>query len=225
MNILYYSWDLNSEKKYADMLKLIDATVNFTTDEEFVVQSLEEGAVDVLIFDTTNILNYKKLFQYKVDKMDKIIYVAITSPTNSFILEEALAFGLNDYVYDGITKEAFLAKINALLYLLTRKTTFTSNAILKVKDLTLNPYTREAKRGDVEVSLTNKEYKLLELLVKNKNKVVTREMIAEKVWGKEIPDHKNIGDVYITFLRRKIEYGFPSKIIKTIRNVGYIIKD
>ncbi|CAM3190512.1 winged helix-turn-helix domain-containing protein [Streptobacillus ratti] len=225
MNILFYSWDLNSEKKYEDMLKLLDATVNFTTDEEFVVKSLEEGAVDVLIFDTTNILNYKKLFQYKVDKMDKIIYIAITNPTNNFIIEEALAFGLNDYVYDGITKEAFLAKINAILYLLTRKNTFTSNSILKVKDLTLNPYTREAKRGDVEVSLTNKEYKLLELLVKNKNKVVTRETISEKVWGKEIQDNKNIGDVYITFLRRKIEYGFPTKIIKTIRNIGYIIKD
>ncbi|QXW66337.1 response regulator transcription factor [Streptobacillus moniliformis] len=207
------------------MLKLLDTTVNFTTDEKFVVKSLESGEVDILIFDTTNILNYKKLFQYKVDKMDKIIYVAITSPTNSFIIEEALSFGLNDYIYDNISSEAFLAKINAILYLLTRKNLFTSNAILKVKDLTLNPYTREAKRGDVEVSLTNKEYKLLELLVKNKNKVVTRETISEKVWGKEIQENKNIGDVYITFLRRKIEYGFPTKIIKTIRNIGYIIKD
>lgn len=225
MKILYYSWDIKKEFDYPEKLKKDHLNVEVTNDESIVIEKLENKEIDVLIFDTTNIMNYKKLFQYFNEPENNIFIMAITKPDNTFITEEALDIGLHDYIYSSATPTQFSAKVRSFLYLITKEKKVDENGILKVKDLELNPLTREAKRGGKEVALTNKEYKLLELLLVNKNKIVTRETILESVWGKDYSSNKNIGDVYVTFLRRKIEYGFPTKIIKTIRNVGYIVKE
>lgn len=225
MKILYYSWDIKKENNYPDALSREGINVKITSDEEEVLNKIESGSIDLLIFDSTNVMNYKKLFQYLSNDKNKVLSIAITKLTNNFLIEEALSFGLNDYITDNLTPKQFVAKIKAFLYLITKQKHYSGNTILKVQDLELNPYTREAKRGELEVILTNKEYKLLELLMLNKNKVVSRTMISEKVWNKDENDEKNIGDVYITFLRRKIDKGFSNKLIKTVRNIGYMIKD
>ena len=225
MKILYYSWDIKKDYDYPDKLRKDHLNIEVTSDESVVLDKIENNLVDILIFDTTNIMNYKKLFQYFNEPNSKLLTIAITRPENTFIIEEALEIGLNDYIYCTLTPKQFSAKLRAFLFLVTKEKKVDENGILTVKDLELNPLTREAKRDGKEVSLTNKEYKLLELLLLNKNKIVTRETILETVWGKDYSSNKNIGDVYVTFLRRKIEYGFPTKIIKTIRNGGYIVKD
>ncbi len=222
MNILYYTWN---DSKYADELKKIGINVNVTNDSEFVISELKQNNYTILIIDTISVINYKNLFQHIYDKDITIIPIAITEPNNNFILGDAMTLGLVDYIYDTLTPTQFINKIKGIRYLISKEKNDSPNVLLKIKDLTYNTSTREAKRGNEEFSLTLKEGKLLEMLIANKNNVVSREEIFEKIWEKDNVQDKNIGDVYITFLRRKLDNKFEDKLIKTIRNVGYMIKD
>ena len=218
MNILYYTWN---DSKYADELKKIGINVNVTNDSELVISELKQNNYTILIIDTISVINYKNLFQHIYDKDITIIPIAITEPNNNFILGDAMTLGLVDYIYDTLTPTQFINKIKGIRYLISNS----PNVLLKIKDLTYNTSTREAKRGNEEFSLTLKEGKLLEMLIANKNNVVSREEIFEKIWEKDNVQDKNIGDVYITFLRRKLDNKFEDKLIKTVRNVGYMIKE
>lgn len=222
MNILYYTWN---DSKYADELKKIGINVNVTNDSEFVISELKQNNYTILIIDTISVINYKNLFQHIYDKDITIIPIAITEPNNNFILGDAMTLGLVDYIYDTLTPTQFINKIKGIRYLISKEKNDSPNVLLKIKDLTYNTSTREAKRGNEEFSLTLKEGKLLEMLIVNKNNVVSREEIFEKIWEKDNVQDKNIGDVYITFLRRKLDNKFEDKLIKTVRNVGYMIKE
>lgn len=222
MNILYYTWN---DSKYVDELKKIGINVNVTNDSEFVISELKQNNYTILIIDTISVINYKNLFQHIYDKDITIIPIAITEPNNNFILGDAMTLGLVDYIYDTLTPTQFINKIKGIRYLISKEKNDSPNVLLKIKDLTYNTSTREAKRGNEEFSLTLKEGKLLEMLIANKNNVVSREEIFEKIWEKDNVQDKNIGDVYITFLRRKLDNKFEDKLIKTVRNVGYMIKE
>ena len=222
MNILYYTWN---DSKYADELKKIGINVNVTNDSELVISELKQNNYTILIIDTISVINYKNLFQHIYDKDITIIPIAITEPNNNFILGDAMTLGLVDYIYDTLTPTQFINKIKGIRYLISKEKNDSPNVLLKIKDLTYNTSTREAKRGNEEFSLTLKEGKLLEMLIANKNNVVSREEIFEKIWEKDNVQDKNIGDVYITFLRRKLDNKFEDKLIKTVRNVGYMMKE
>lgn len=222
MNILYYTWN---DSKYADELKKIGINVNVTNDSELVISELKQNNYTILIIDTISVINYKNLFQHIYDKDITIIPIAITEPNNNFILGDAMTLGLVDYIYNTLTPTQFINKIKGIRYLISKEKNDSPNVLLKIKDLTYNTSTREAKRGNEEFSLTLKEGKLLEMLIANKNNVVSREEIFEKIWEKDNVQDKNIGDVYITFLRRKLDNKFEDKLIKTVRNVGYMIKE
>ena len=222
MNILYYRWN---DSKYAHELKKIGINVNVTNDSELVISELKQNNYTILIIDTISVINYKNLFQHIYDKDITIIPIAITEPNNNFILGDAMTLGLVDYIYDTLTPTQFINKIKGIRYLISKEKNDSPNVLLKIKDLTYNTSTREAKRGNEEFSLTLKEGKLLEMLIANKNNVVSREEIFEKIWEKDNVQDKNIGDVYITFLRRKLDNKFEDKLIKTVRNVGYMIKE
>ena len=222
MNILYYTWN---DSKYAYELKKIGINVNVTNDSELVISELKQNNYTILIIDTISVINYKNLFQHIYDKDITIIPIAITEPNNNFILGDAMTLGLVDYIYDTLTPTQFINKIKGIRYLISKEKNDSPNVLLKIKDLTYNTSTREAKRGNEEFSLTLKEGKLLEMLIANKNNVVSREEIFEKIWEKDNVQDKNIGDVYITFLRRKLDNKFEDKLIKTVRNVGYMIKE
>ena len=94
-----------------------------------------------------------------------------------------------------------------------------------IGDLAIYPDRHEVRVGDEVVDLTKKEFDLLLFLAKNKNRVLKREEVLEKVWGYGYAGKTNIVDVYVNFLRSKIDKGFDQKIIKTVRSVGYIIKE
>ena len=222
MNILYYTWN---DSKYADELKKIGFSVNVTNDSELVVSELKKNNYTILIIDTISVINYKNLFQHIYNQDITIIPIAITEPNNNFILGDAMTLGLVDYIYNTLTPSQFVSKIKGIRYLISKEKNDSPTDLLRIRDLTYNTSTREAKRGDKEFNLTLKEGKLLEMLIANKNNVVSREEIFEKIWEKDNVQDKNIGDVYITFLRRKLDNKFEDKLIKTIRNVGYMIKD
>ena len=138
---------------------------------------------------------------------------------------EALLNGIDDYVYNDFRLEEISAKFKSIVRILNKKLTEDEMGILTAYDLTLNPANREVKRAGNEIELTNKEFLLLEYFLRNKNRVLTRTMISEKIWDIDFVSESNIVDVYVNFLRTKIDKGYDEKIIRTVRSVGYIVKE
>jgi DNA-binding response OmpR family regulator len=97
--------------------------------------------------------------------------------------------------------------------------------VLEVADLQLDLETRTVRRGDKTIHLTAKEFSLLEILLRNKNRILTRRTIAEQVWGYTFDTGTNVVDVYVNYLRKAIDEGFPKRLIHTVRGVGFILKE
>ena len=97
--------------------------------------------------------------------------------------------------------------------------------ILKAADLEMNLDSKEVKRDDKKINLTAKEFQLLEYLLRNKNKVVSRADIAINVWDIDFDTNTNVIDVYINYVRNKVDKNFPQKLIQTQVGMGYILKD
>lgn len=132
-----------------------------------------------------------------------------------------LDVGADDYLTKPFAFEELLARIRALL----RRQRQDKNTLLKIADLELDQLTHNVNRAGQEISLTGKEYALLEYLLINANHIVTRTMISEHVWNEDFDSFTNITDVYINYLRNKIDKGFDKRLIHTIRGVGYILKE
>jgi DNA-binding response OmpR family regulator len=132
----------------------------------------------------------------------------------------ALDSGGDDYLTKPFSIEEFLARVRALL----RRGKPDQGRILQVVDLTLNPATREVYRDKRKIELTNKEYALLEYFMRNAGRVLTRSMIAEHVWNIDFDTETNVIDVYVTYLRNKIDKGEACRLIQTVRGVGYMLK-
>jgi two-component system response regulator MprA len=130
--------------------------------------------------------------------------------------------GADDYLVKPFVIDELLARCRALL---RRSSSATSSSVLKVGNLTLNTSSREAKRGDRELVLTKTEFDLLELLMQRPNTVVTREQIYEDIWGYDFETSSKSLDVYIGYLRRKTEENGESRILYTVRGVGYTVKE
>lgn len=129
--------------------------------------------------------------------------------------------GLDAGADDYLVKPFAFAELFARLRALTRRPAETLNPILVVGDLRLNPATRTVWRSKDEFQLPNKEFGILETLMRRPNQVMTRSMIAEQVWDYDFDLVTNVIDVHIRSLRRKIDDPYPDKYIQTVRGVGY----
>lgn len=134
-----------------------------------------------------------------------------------------LDLGANDYVTKPFQIEELLARIRA--HLRKPKVKELTAEVLEVGDLSVNLATRQVIRSEKEIQLTPREFDLLTYLMKNKNIVLTREQIMEEVWGYDYIGDTNVVDVYIRYVRQKVDKGFERPYIETIRGVGYTIKD
>jgi two-component system copper resistance phosphate regulon response regulator CusR len=132
----------------------------------------------------------------------------------------ALSKGANDYIKKPFSFEELLARIRVQI----RKDS-TETSVLKVGDIEMNIETHRVFRGDKEIYLTQKEFSLLEFLIRNKGKVCTRTRIIEHVWDIHFDYDTSVIDVYINFLRKKLDSIKSKDYIHTIRGVGYIVKE
>lgn len=131
--------------------------------------------------------------------------------------------GADDYLLKPFEFRELLARVRALLKRISN--TETGEDILKFLDLEINLSNNEVKRGGVKIELTHKEFTLLAYLLKNKGRVVSRADIAENVWDVNFDTGTNTIDVYVNFLRKKIDKNFSSKLIHTQIGFGYILKE
>ncbi|SDN58158.1 DNA-binding response regulator, OmpR family, contains REC and winged-helix (wHTH) domain [Psychrobacillus sp. OK028] len=138
-----------------------------------------------------------------------------------------LDLGANDYITKPFRMEELLARIRAVLRMsqATLPAAEVDEEWLKFNDLRVNEKTREVVRHNHEVSLTPKEYDLLLYLLKNKRQVLDRGQILEAVWGYDYYGDTKIVDVYIRYLRKKIDADYEDALIHTVRGVGYVLKD
>lgn len=128
--------------------------------------------------------------------------------------------GADDYLSKPFAFNELLARVRALL---RRNSAFQEK--LSIADLVMEPAKHTVSRAGKNIELTPKEYALLEFLLRNKNRILTRTSIIEHVWDMHFDSDTNLVDVFMTYLRKKIETGFSARLIHSVRGVGYILKE
>jgi heavy metal response regulator len=173
--------------------------------------------LDIMLPDTTGFSICKDL---RVKKIDTFILM-LTARDD--VKDKVLGFktGADDYLSKPFDFDELLARIAALL----RRKRPDRSPVLKIADLELNQLTHKVVRGEKEISLTAKEYSLLEYLMLHANQVVTRTHISEHVWNEDFDSLTNVIDVFINRLRNKIDRRFEKKLIHSLRGTGYMIKE
>ena len=134
---------------------------------------------------------------------------------------EGLNAGADDYLAKPYALEELMARVRAM----TRRNMDARPQVLRVADLSLDTVARKGLRGDREIILTTREYRLLEFLMRSAGRVCTRMMILEKVWDYDFDPGSNIVDVYIRKLREKIDAGFEKKLVHSVRGSGYVLRE
>jgi len=133
--------------------------------------------------------------------------------------------GLNTGADDYLTKPFAFSELLARIRVLLRRGKAETKTVLQIDGLSLDLVSHKVKRSNEEIELTGKEYSLLEYFMRNQGKVLTRTMIAEHVWDYNFDTFTNVIDVYVNHLRKKIDKGYPEKLLHTLRGVGYIMKE
>jgi DNA-binding response OmpR family regulator len=155
----------------------------------------------------------------------KVPIIMLTAKDDVTDKVAGLDMGADDYMTKPFAIEELLARIRVALNRVKSSTDAKGGDILQIGGITLNLASHSAFYGEEELVLTKKEYELLEYLMRNKNIALTREQLLNNVWDYEYFGDTNVVDVYIRYLRQKIDEKFGVHLISTVRGVGYIIKD
>ncbi len=163
----------------------------------------------------------------KVRELSQVPIIMLTAKDDIDDKVQGLDIGADDYITKPFATPELLARMRVVLRRQEsqRETREAQEEILSVKNLTMYPARHEVKVDAVPVELTKKEYDLLEYLLRNKRTVLTRDQILSNVWDYDYMGDTNVVDVYIRYLRQKLDDRFQEKYIHTMRGVGYVIKD
>ena len=220
---------VEDEKKIADTLKFglseYGYDVEVAYDGMIGLHLFNASEFDLIILD----INLPGLNGYELGKAirQKDRHVPIIMLTSMITLNdkvEGYDAGTDDYMVKPFEFKELLLKIRALLKRTVNQSLPVGN-ILKASDLEMNLDSKEVKRDDRIINLTTKEFQLLEYLLRNKNKVVSRIDIAVNVWEVDFETNTNVIDVYISYVRNKVDKGFGHKLIQTHVGMGYILKE
>ena len=224
MNILIVQRDREIQKYLKKGLKELGYTVEMCSDRDDAYYHIKSDNYDLAILDI-DIENGNGIeLCSEIREINKKIGIIFLSSENDIEKKvQSLDSGADDYITKPFSFIELAGRIRAIFRRCKGNINKTENN-LTIKNLKLDLLTREAKRGDREIELTYREFALLEYLIRNKNLVLSRTMIREKIWNMNYTANTNIVDVYMTHLRNKIDKGEEEKIIYTVRGVGYILK-
>jgi two-component system copper resistance phosphate regulon response regulator CusR len=216
---------IEDEKKVARFIKKGLGEEGYAVDlafdgEEGLARVLDQ-VHDLIILDIAlpkmdGLQLLKKLREKKVPTPVLLLTVRATIEDKVLGLDS----GADDYLTKPFAFQELLARIRALL----RRKAGAGPPLLQVEDLVLDPARHLVTRGGERIDLTSKEFALLEYLMRNAGRVLTRAMISEHVWNYDFDTETNVIDVYVNYLRRKIDSGGEKKLIHTIRGSGYVLK-
>jgi len=220
---------VEDEQKIADTLK------QGLSENGYVVDVAYDGNIGLKLFETypfsivvmdinlpgINGYEFCKIIRQTNTQMPVIMLTALSSLNNKI---EGYDAGADDYIIKPFEFRELLMKIRVLLKRTSSQTVPTGN-VLKAVDLEMNLDSKEVKRGEKTINLTSKEFQLLEYLLRNKNRVVSRADIAINVWEIDFDTNTNVIDVYINYLRNKIDKPFEQRLIQTQVGMGYVLKE
>ena len=224
MKILVFNENDKSRLVVGQLMKELSFNVLLVDTQEKLMEELKSDFLDIVLLDVNSFSSFPKVIDQILKIKDSFVLLSIEKG-DKFSKFDALLKGVDDYIYNDYRLEEISAKVKAIVRTLTKKSNENNSEELSIYDLTLNPMNREVTRAGKEIELTNKEFLLLEYFLRNKNRVLTRTMISEKIWDIDFITESNIVDVYINFLRAKVDKGHDKKIIRTVRGVGYIVKE
>ena len=191
--------------------------------KEDVREGLQEAIYndyDLVILDVMlpSINGFEICRRLKKEKNTPVIMLSAKDSVTDKV--NGLQIGADDYIPKPFAIEELLARIEVVF---RRQNSF-NEFIVKFKDLVINKHSRVIIQDGNEISLTNKEYELLQILLDNKDKVVTRDEMLDKIWWYEYEPETNVIDVYVRYLRAKLNPKDKEKYIQTVRSVGYIMR-
>ena len=216
---------VEDEKKVAGFIKkgLEEETyaVDIAADGEEGLYMGGQNQYDLIILDLMlPKINGLDILSSLREKKNGIPILLLTAKDSVEDKVKGLNLGADDYLTKPFAFSELLARIRVLL----RRGKVESKTTLEIADLTLNLVSHKVRRWDEEIELTGKEYSLLEYFMRNQEKVLTRTMIAEHVWDYNFDTFTNVIDVYVNHLRKKIDKNFSTKLLHTLRGVGYVMK-
>jgi two-component system response regulator MprA len=203
-------------------LKLEGYRVSFAHDGRQALQMMTGASQDAVILDLgLPLMDGLEVCRRVRERGDRTPVLMLTARDAVTDRVEGLDAGADDYLVKPFALDELLARLRALL----RRTTATpSEGVLKFADLVLDLQTMEVHRGARELQLTRTEFRLLELFMRNPRVVLTRTRIFEEVWGYDFGASSNALEVYVSYLRRKLEAEAEARLIHTVRGVGYTLR-
>ncbi len=219
--ILIVEDDTGLQKYLKELFSDNQYLVQISTDGVMALNTIAKSPPDLIILDLglPNMSGESVLKEVR-KKYQDLPVIILTARDNVSDIVQGLNIGADDYITKPFVADELLARAKARL-----RVSGEADTKLRVADLELDEKTLEIKRGSRSIQLTPQEFKLLEYLMRNKGRILTREMILNRVWLYSQDIETRVVDVYMGYLRRKIDQGFDKKLLRSVRGFGYMIKE
>ena len=222
MRLLVVEDEKHLNKTLTERLAKIGYTVDSCFDGEDALYYIENTQYDGIILDVMMPkINGFEVLRIMREKKILTPVLMLTAKDSDEDIINGLDLGANDYLTKPFSFDILCARIRAMLRVKENVT----SAVLEIADLSIDTTTRVVKRGNTVIELSSKEYSVLEYLMRNKGIVVSKEKIEENIWNYEYEGSSDVIKVYIHHLRKKIDDNSDKKLLHTIKNVGYVIKE
>ena len=196
----------------------VDSCFNGEEAETFIRTAEYDGIILDIMMPKKDGLSLLKELRNSKSRVPVLLLTAKDSISDRVA---GLDSGADDYLIKPFSFDELCARIRAML----RKADSSPSNVFTVADLSVDTASKKVRRGEKDIELSAKEYALLEYMIRNKGIVLSREKIENHIWNFDYEGGTNVIDVYISYLRRKIDFGFEKKLIRTVRGSGYVIRE